>query len=131
MDVRNYVRHEALPYWEGLKRSELWIQQCKECKKYNFYPRDYCPHDMGELEFVRASGKGKVLTFTIVVKAANPVSPDRSPYVMALIQLDEGPVMLSHVIDVEPSKVEFDQRVEIVYEKVPEDMVLPLFKPES
>ncbi|MFJ7308887.1 Zn-ribbon domain-containing OB-fold protein [Peribacillus frigoritolerans] len=125
------IREEAKEYWEGLAHSKLRIQQCKECKKHVFYPRQHCPHDMGELEYVDVSGKGKVLSYTIIEKAVAPHLQKLTPFAMAIIELQEGPTMMSRIVGADPYEVEIDQKVEIVFEKFSPEISLPLFQPTN
>jgi uncharacterized OB-fold protein len=124
-----YIRSEAKEYWDSLNQSELRIQRCKQCNEFVFYPREFCPNDMGPLEYVQVSGKGKVLSFTVVQKDPNPVFSAHLPMIVAIIQLAEGPTMLSRLIDIDPNQAAFDQDVEIVFEKIAEGQTLPFFRP--
>jgi uncharacterized protein len=123
------IRDEAKEFWEGINQGEFRIQRCTSCEQYVFYPRPYCPNDMGTLEFTNVSGIGRVLSFTIVDKHANPKFTDHLPLVMAVVQLEEGPTMLTRLIGVEPSRVSFNQKVKVVIEKVAEEHSLPFFTP--
>jgi len=122
----HYFREEAMGYFNGLQQSKLFIQQCPSCNQFNFIPRPYCPHDMGELKYIEASGKGKIVTFTIVEKSANP---NETPFVLAIVELAEGPALLSRIIGTEPEDVTFNQEVEVVFVKRSDEVTLPYFKP--
>ena len=116
-------------YFNGLENSKLKIQKCKTCGKYVFYPRQSCPYDMGELEYVEAGGKGKILTFTVVEKTTNPKLVHETPFVVAVVELEEGPTMLTRIVDAPPESVTFDQEVEVVFRKDSDGQVFPYFKP--
>ena len=125
----NYgIFHEAQEFWEGAERSELRIQRCEDCGKYVFYPREYCPHDLGKLTYEKVSGKGKVLTYSIVVRTGDPRFADKTPFVAAVVQLDEGPTMYSRIVVDDPRNVDFNQEVEVLFEEH-EGKKIPLFKP--
>ena len=127
--IEPYIREEAREYWEALSREELRIQRCIKCGEHVFYPREACPYDQGELKYVRVSGRGKVLSFTVVHKDPNPVFAPYLPMVVAVIQLEEGPTMMSRVINVEPDQVQFNQEVAVVFERISEQRTLPFFQP--
>lgn len=123
-------REEALEYWEGLKEKKLKLQRCESCGKYVYYPREFCPHDQGKLVYEEVSGKGKILSYTVVEKATHPYFISKTPYVLAMIQLEEGPTMLSQIVDAMPEEVTFDMQVEVTFEHhIYEDVNLPVFRP--
>src|SRR3990170_103867 len=86
-------------FWKSARRHELVIQRCHDCREHIFYPREVCPHCFStNLEWVKASGKGKVYSFTIVRRAAHPGFKDDVPYVFAIIELEEGVRLTSNVV---------------------------------
>lgn len=90
-DARARTDILAARYLDGLDKGELRIQRCSGCQAHRFYPRPICPacgsHDF---EWVVASGRGIVHSFTIVHRAPTAALADRAPYVVAMIDLDEG-----------------------------------------
>ena len=90
---------ETKPYWDGCKKHELHIQKCAACNHYQFYPRLYCTACMSDrVEWVKASGRAKVLSFTIVYRPVTQAFAGDVPYVVALVTLDEGPQMMTNII---------------------------------
>lgn len=122
---------ETAPFWQGLTRNELRIQRCKDCGKAYFYPRPFCPVCFSEnVEWFTASGRAKLHTYEIVHRAP-PAFRDMAPYVIAVVELDEGPRMMTNMVDVEPdpAKLPIDMPVEIVYDRVSDEVTLPKFRP--
>jgi len=118
------------PFWEGCKRHELLIQKCEECQKLVFYPKLFCPHCLSsKLEWVKTSGKGKIYTYSVVHSYAPTEFSDDVPYVVAVIELDEGVRLMSNVIDCPLGSIRCDMRVEAVFHDVTEEITLPKFKP--
>lgn len=116
-------------YWEGCKEGKLLIQYCTDCDNHIFYPRTVCPHCMSDhIEWVEAEGKGKVYTYTIARRGAGPAFADDAPYVVALIELEEGVRLISNVINCNVDDVYCDMEVQVVFEKVG-DFHLPKYKP--
>lgn len=114
-------------YWEGAKNHKLLIQQCNTCKKHIFYPRIICPHCFSDdLAWVEASGKGHIYSYTVVHHAMPPFK-DQAPYVIAIIDLEEGVRMLSRIVG-DRSEVAIGKPVSVVFEKVNDDLTLPCFK---
>ncbi|MGE7544735.1 Zn-ribbon domain-containing OB-fold protein [Sporosarcina newyorkensis] len=119
---------DSLTFWEGCKEDKLLIQRCEDCDKFIFYPRIVCPNCMSEnIEWVESAGKGKVYSFT-VVRHSPPSFSDDVPYVVAMIELDEGVRMISNIVECEIGDVYCDMSVEVVFEER-EDAKLPMFRP--
>jgi hypothetical protein len=124
---------ETQEFWDGLKRGELRIQQCQDCDEHYFYPRSFCPHcHSRNVEWTTVSGKGTVETFVINHRAFG-VFEDSTPYVIAVISLEEGPRLMTNLVNVDPDPehVTVDMPVEIVYDAVTDDVTLPKFQPAS
>lgn len=118
------------PFWEAAKRHELMMQRCRSGDHLFFYPREYCPVCLSEdLEWVTLTGKGRVYSYTIVHRPANPRFESRVPYVYAVIQLDEGPRMISNVVECDVEDVRVDMSVTAHYDDVTDEVTLVKFKP--
>ena len=121
---------ETKTYWEGCRQHQLLIQQCSKCSKYQFYPRIICTACMSNnIEWVKASGCGHIVSYTIVRRAISEAYAADVPYVIALIQLDEGPTMMSNVINFEPDKIVIGMPVEVVFDDWSEELSIPMFQP--
>ncbi|HLH74793.1 MAG TPA: Zn-ribbon domain-containing OB-fold protein [Chloroflexota bacterium] len=119
---------DTKPYWDAAREHRLVIQHCADCGLAVFYPRAICPHcGSDRLHWVDASGRGTVYSYTIVHRA--PVGfTDAVPYVVALIDLEEGVRLMSNVVDCTPSDVQIGERVEVVFEDVTPEISLPKFR---
>ncbi len=121
---------ETQPFWEGCRNHELRIQQCSACGHYQFYPRLYCTACMSEqVEWVRASGRGTVLSFTVVYRPVTKAFAEDVPYVVALVTLEEGPQLMSNIVECDPEQVAIGIPVESVFEDWSEDMAVLKFRP--
>ena len=124
---------ETAPYWEGLKRHELRIQRCRDCSRAYFYPRPFCPRCFSaNVEWFTASGKAKLHTYEVIHRAAPAFAGD-TPYVLAVVELEEGPRMMTNIIgvDPEPADLVLDMPLEISYETASDDITLPKFRPAA
>jgi uncharacterized OB-fold protein len=122
---------ETREYWEGAKRGELRIQRCRACGKAYFFPRPFCPHcSSKDVEWFTASGRGTLYTYVINQRPARGFD-DMAPYVIAIVQLEEGPRMMSNVIGVEPTpeNLPIDLPLEVTWEQQSDEITLPLFRP--
>src|SRR3989304_6245782 len=127
-----FIYKENKPFFDGTLKHELHIQRCKDCGKFYFYPRTACPHCLSEnTEWVKASGKGKVYSFTICERPGSPPFAGDVPYNIAIIQLDEGVRMMSKVIDCENKDIKCDMPVEVVFKDDTPEYSLPYFKPAA
>lgn len=121
------------PFWNGLKRHEFLLFRCKKCGAW-YWPVAFCRnHDnepfYGNLEWTKASGKGKVFAFNIHYRPFHPGFVDDIPYVYALIELEEGPMFGSNIIGIDPKEVKIGMPVDVVYEDITDEFTLPKFKP--
>ena len=118
------------PFWEGTKQHTLLIQKCTDCKTLIMYPKLFCPNCLSKnLEWVKASGKGKLYTFTTVYSYGPSEFAEDVPYTVGVITLEEGVKMMSNIIGCEPEAVKCDMPVEVVFEDVTPEITLPKFKP--
>ncbi len=121
---------ETEVYWQGCRKHELLLQRCTRCSEFQFYPRIICTNCSSEnLEWVKASGLGKILTFTVVRRAVSEAYAADVPYVVALIRLDEGPTMMSNVVQCTPESLEIGSPVQVVFEDWSEEISVPQFRP--
>jgi len=121
---------DSRPYWEGLAQGELRIQRCRTCAKAVFYPRGICPHCYSDqLEWIVASGKGTIYTYTVAHQALGAFAED-VPFVVALVELEEGVRMMSRIVDALARSVTIGAAVQVTFEKGTgeEDLTLPYFR---
>ena len=126
------ISGENAPYWEYCRKHELRMQQCKQCGYIRFPVSILCPkcHSM-EAEWTKLSGKGKVYSYIIFRQVYHESYKDDIPYVVAIIQLDEGPRMESNIIGCKTEDIKIDMQVEVYFDDVTDKISLPKFKPES
>ncbi len=121
---------ETQPYWDGCKRHELRIQCCTACGHHQFYPRLYCTECFSErVEWVTASGRAKVLSFTIVRRPVTQAFKDDLPYVVALVTLDEGPSMMTNIVGCRPEQVAIGMPVAVTFEDWSDEISIAKFRP--
>jgi len=122
----------SAPFWEGCRNYELLIQKCQDCQAFNFYPKMYCANCLSSnLEWVKASGKGKVYSHMTVYAYQPTEFAHDVPYVVAIVVLDEGVRMMTNIVGCPPEKVQCEMRVEVVFERATEEITLPKFKPAT
>lgn len=118
---------DSAPYWEAVNRGELLIQQCDDCTQHIFYPRSICPHCFSDhISWVKATGKGRIYSYTVVHRAFGPFAAE-TPYVVGLVELDEGVRMMTRILGPR-EEVAIDKTVEVTFVQMGEDFKLPYFK---
>ena len=116
-------------YWAAARDHRFVIQHCKSCGKHQFYPRGVCSHCLSsDLEWHEASGKGTVYSFSVNHRAPHPGFSDEIPFVLAIVELEEGPRMMTNIVECNPDSVKIGMAVEVTFEDVTEEVTLPKFK---
>lgn len=117
-------------YWDAAKQKRLILQRCRDCQKFQFYPRGVCSHCLGSaLDWVDSPGRGVVHTFTIAHRAPHPGFANQLPFVIGIIQLEEGVRMMTNIVGCDPNSVRIDMPVKVTFEEVSPDVTLPQFTP--
>ena len=123
---------ESRGHWEALVRHELCLQRCGGCGRLRFPPRAVCPVCLASaVRWQRASGRGVVYSFTVTHQNQAPGFRERLPYVLALVELEEGVRLMTNLVDCPPDTVRIGMPVEVVFEDVTPEVTLPLFRPVS
>ncbi|MCL6599829.1 MAG: Zn-ribbon domain-containing OB-fold protein [Alicyclobacillus macrosporangiidus] len=121
------VDGDSRPFWEGLNQGELRIQRCEDCGRHIFYPRSICPDCFSDrVCWVRASGRGRIYSYTVVHRAQGPFVQD-APYVVAIVELEEGVRMMSRIVGPR-EEVAIEKPVRVVFTRVDDELVLPFFE---
>lgn len=123
------IDSESRPYWDALKQHRLTLKRCQDCGKHHFYPRALCPHCHSDaVEWVDARGTGTIYSFTIARRPAGPAFKADTPYVVAVVELDEGARMMSNIVTDKVDAVRIGQHVTVQYEDVTDEVTLPKFR---
>lgn len=122
---------ESKPFWEACRARELRIERCAECGTPRFPPASLCPRcRSARHEWIKASGRGSVFSWIVV---RHPVPRDlyasEVPYVVALVELEEGVRMPTNIVGCEPEAIRAGMAVEVVFEDIGGDVTLPKFRP--
>ncbi len=118
------VYPETRPFWDAAAQGRLLLKRCVACGEAHYFPRSLCPFCLSDrTEWQQASGRGSIHTYS-VTRRAGPVV-----YVIAYVTLDEGPTMMTNIIDCEPDSVRIGQRVEVVFKPSDGGPPVPMFRP--
>lgn len=123
------VTPETRPYWEGAAEGKLLLRACNDCGLVFHYPRTLCPDCFSEnVEWTEADGTGEVYSYSVTPVVGN-WPEDKLPLVVAYVELDEGPRMMTNVVDCEPEDVTVGGRVEVRFVETETDIAIPVFTP--
>jgi uncharacterized OB-fold protein len=115
------------PFWDAANEKRFVLQQCGACTKYRWTPQVLCPHCLAdETTWVEASGEGVVYSYTVVHRP--PLPAFKAPYVLAVVQLKEGPLMLTHMVDTSPDEIKVDDPVKVAFTRLDDQINLYTFK---
>jgi uncharacterized OB-fold protein len=120
---------ETRHFWDGTREGELRLQRCDACGKVYFPPRPFCPACASrQVSVFAASGRGVLWSYVIHHR---PVPGFTPPYAIAVVQLDEGPRLMSNVVDCPqtPEALRLDMKLQVAFHKIDDEITLPLFRP--
>jgi uncharacterized OB-fold protein len=120
---------ETAPYWEAAREGRLRIKRCKPCDRPFFYPRSRCPRcGSADTEWIDARGRGSIYSYTVIAHNDVPPFKEWLPYVVALVELDEGPRLVTNIVGCDPKDVQVGKRVEVSFERIDDAVTLPKFR---
>ena len=115
------------PFWDSCKAEHMQIQRCDDCGVFAYYPVYVCPECASrKLAWTPVSGRGTIHTFTVAAKSSFEIE---GPLVVALVELEEGAMMVSNVQTAQPEALTIGMPVRLRYERVSDDITLPMFEP--
>lgn len=130
------VTPETQPFWDAANKEDFMLVKCVDCGFYRnpvSITANICPGCGSRTpgEWIKASGKGKVHTYTVVHRTFDPAFEPLLPYIIVIVELDEGPRYLANMQECKPEDMKLDMPVEVVFEKINNQMMLPQFKPSK
>jgi uncharacterized protein len=118
------------PYWEAAREGRLAIQECRSCGQLSHPPLPACPRCHGrDLGWREVSGTGTVYTYTVVRHPTHFAFADTIPYAIALVELAEGPWLITGITGCPPAEVRAGMPVRVVFREVTDGVTLPYFEP--
>ena len=119
------------PFWQACRERRFTLQRCGSCGRA-YWPAGCCvEHGRAPMEWREASGRGRVHTYTIVHHPYDPSRAERIPYALAVVELDEGPFFHSDIVGCDPARVHIGMRVEVIWDPIDAESVIPRFAPEA
>lgn len=116
------VNVETKPFWEAANQSKLLLKRCLSCNEVHYYPRALCPFCFGETQWEESKGQGAIYTYSVMRRA--PV-----PYAIAYVTLDEGPTIMTNIVDCDFDSLRIGQRVRLTYQPSESGQQVAMFAP--
>jgi uncharacterized OB-fold protein len=124
------VTPELAPFFEAARRGQLVVQKCESCGTLRFPPHPLCSRCLSaEASWKPVSGRGEVYSFNVMHQVYHPAFAPEIPYAVVLIKLEEGAKMLSNLVGIKPSEIKCGMPVEVVFERLSDEVTLPKFRP--
>lgn len=113
---------ETQPFWSALEEGRFTIKVCRACGRAHWYPRAICPFcASADTEWRNAAGRGTIYSYSVMRRA-------QPPFAIAYVTLEEGPTMMTNIVDSDLDAIRIGQAVEVVISKQPDGDTLPMFK---
>jgi uncharacterized OB-fold protein len=113
---------EVEPFYEAAGEGRFLIRRCTKCSRFHWYPRSCCPFCRGTTEWVEGSGKGKIYSYSVMRRVA-------APFVLAYVELAEGPRMMTNLVDCDFDALAIGQDVALVFKAADDGTMVPCFTP--
>jgi uncharacterized OB-fold protein len=121
---------DGRPFWEGCRAHKLRFQKCTACGEVRWPPAIICPRcHSREAEWIESQGRGTIYTYAVYHQAFHPAFKKKLPYVVAVVQLDEGPRLLTNIVGCPPESLDCEMKVQVAWDDVSDEFSLPLFQP--
>lgn len=118
-------------FWAATAEGKLLIKNCRDCGRFHAYPRPFCPHCWSEhVDWIEASGRASLYTFSIVRQNDLPPFREWLPYVAAVVELEEGPRLMTNIIDCPVDDVRIGMALDFTTRPA-EEFAVPVFRPVS
>jgi hypothetical protein len=123
------VNPETKPFWDATAEGRLLLKRCLDCGSVIWYPRAFCPECAGmRTEWFPASGRGHVYSYTVNHRTEGAYA-GAAPLVLAYVELDEGPRVMTNIVGAAEAELDVGLPVEVVFHDTGEGTALPRFRP--
>ncbi len=121
---------DGAEFWEFARRGELRVQRCTQCGLHRYFPRPRCSNcQSASFEWARCAGTGSVHSYTICHPPVLPAFETKAPYNVVVVELDEGPFIVSNLVESDDGEIAVGMRVEACFVEIDEELTLPQFRP--
>ena len=124
------IDDDSKPFWDAAKEGRFLVARCGNCGRAHHYPRPFCPFCWSDqVTWEQASGRATLHTHSTVYM--NDLAPfrDRLPYVAALVELEEGPRIMTNIVDCAPEDLQIGMPLQVAFRELDDDITAPVFRP--
>jgi uncharacterized OB-fold protein len=123
------VNADSKPFWDGCRRLVLTLQRCSHCELYRYPPSPICPSCLSpDHRWIPASGQGTLFSFVTVHRALDPYWQGEIPYVVAVVELTEGPHLITNLVGIGFDRVEVGMALEVSFDVISDEIIVPRFR---
>lgn len=124
------IDDETRPFWEGTREGKLLLRSCNTCGVVHYYPRPFCPSCWSDdVTWVEAGGRATLYTHSTVYTNDLPPFPAQVPYIAAVVDLAEGPRMMTQVVDCPPDRLAVGMDLVVTFREVTDEVTIAVFRP--
>jgi uncharacterized OB-fold protein len=124
------IEPETKPFWDAAKEGRFLLRRCGACGKPHHNPRPFCPFCWSDdVPWEDASGRATLYTFSTVFLNDLPPFKEQLPYVAAVVDLEEGPRVMTQIVDATPEELTLGMPLEVVFRPLDDDITAPYFRP--
>jgi uncharacterized OB-fold protein len=124
------IEDDTRPFWDAASEERFLVKRCGTCGAVHHYPRQFCPSCWSDdVAWVDASGRATLYTWSVVYANDLPPFPDRLPYVAAVVDLEEGPRVMTNIVDCDPAELRIGMDLVVDFRSLTEDITVPVFGP--
>jgi uncharacterized protein len=121
---------ETREFWDGCREGRFLVRHCNACDQFHYYPRPFCPKCWStDVEWSPASGRAQLYTYSVVHANDLPPWPERVPYVAAVVDLEEGPRVMTNVEGCAFDDLAIGMRLMVDFKAISDDVTIPVFRP--
>ncbi len=124
------IENENEPFWTAIDEGKLLIGKCSACGQFHYYPRPHCPRCWSDdVEWVEASGAATLYTWSVIFTNDLPPWPSRVPYIAGVVELAEGPRMMTHIVGAEGDDLSIGMSLEMEFVALDDEITIAAFHP--
>jgi uncharacterized OB-fold protein len=124
------IEDDTRPFWDAAKEGRFLIRKCNACGAVHHYPRTFCPACWSEdVEWLEASGRATLYTWSTVFMNDLPPFNERLPYIAAVVVLEEGPKVMTNMVDCDGADLSVGMPVKVLYREIADGITAPFFAP--
>jgi uncharacterized OB-fold protein len=124
------IEEESRPFWDAARDGRFLIARCGSCRRAHHYPRPFCPYCWSEdVSWEEASGRATLYTYSTVYVNDLPPFADQLPYVAAVVDLEEGPRVMTNIVDCDPSELRVGMPLCVTFRSLTPEVTAPVFRP--